>query len=151
MIGKRADLGRPYSPYRERWLSLPYHSCELVPFPAGEAACFKIDLLARDHSTNDLQGALREFKATSTASLAAKRPRVVSFGARDFTGNPPPFPAVYLDTMAPIVGNARNGARELTTTPWGFRFRQSSARRMSSMCEIANRLLVRLALYISPI
>ncbi len=33
---------------------------------------------------------------------------------RDMAGNLPPLPAVYPDTMAPVVRNARDGERELT-------------------------------------
>jgi putative SOS response-associated peptidase YedK len=39
---------------------------------------------------------------------------------RDLTGNLPPLPAVYPDTMAPIVRLARDGERELSMMRWGF-------------------------------
>jgi putative SOS response-associated peptidase YedK len=39
---------------------------------------------------------------------------------RDVTGNHPALPAVYPDTIAPIVCTARDGERELTMMRWGF-------------------------------
>jgi putative SOS response-associated peptidase YedK len=39
---------------------------------------------------------------------------------RDVTGNLPPLPAVYPDTLAPIVYTARDGERELALMRWGF-------------------------------
>jgi putative SOS response-associated peptidase YedK len=39
---------------------------------------------------------------------------------RDFLGNFPGLPAVYPDTMAPVVHTARDGERELTMMRWGF-------------------------------
>jgi putative SOS response-associated peptidase YedK len=39
---------------------------------------------------------------------------------RDLTGNLPGLPAVYPDTMAPVVRTARDGERELTLMRWGF-------------------------------
>jgi putative SOS response-associated peptidase YedK len=39
---------------------------------------------------------------------------------RDWTGNLASLPAVFPDTMAPIVRNARDGERELTMMRWGF-------------------------------
>jgi putative SOS response-associated peptidase YedK len=40
--------------------------------------------------------------------------------ARDLTGNLPALPAVYPDTMAPVVRVAHDGERELTMMRWGF-------------------------------
>jgi putative SOS response-associated peptidase YedK len=39
---------------------------------------------------------------------------------RDLTGNLPSLPAVFPDTLAPIVRTARDGERELTMMRWGF-------------------------------
>jgi putative SOS response-associated peptidase YedK len=39
---------------------------------------------------------------------------------RDLTGNLPALPAVYPDTMAPVVRVTRDGERELTMMRWGF-------------------------------
>jgi hypothetical protein len=39
---------------------------------------------------------------------------------RDLTGNLPGLPAVFPDTMAPIVRTARVGERELTMMRWSF-------------------------------
>jgi len=39
---------------------------------------------------------------------------------RDLLGNFPGLPAVYPDTMAPVVRTAREGDRELTLMRWGF-------------------------------
>jgi putative SOS response-associated peptidase YedK len=39
---------------------------------------------------------------------------------RDVTGNLPPLPAIFPDTMAPVVRTARDGARELAMMRWGF-------------------------------
>lgn len=39
---------------------------------------------------------------------------------RDTTGNLPPFPAIFPDTMAPVVFTAADGERELTLMRWGF-------------------------------
>jgi putative SOS response-associated peptidase YedK len=39
---------------------------------------------------------------------------------RDSSGNLPPIPDVFPDTMAPVVRNAKDGARELTMMRWGF-------------------------------
>jgi putative SOS response-associated peptidase YedK len=39
---------------------------------------------------------------------------------RDLTGNLPSFPAIYPDTMAPIVHTARDSERELSMMRWGF-------------------------------
>jgi hypothetical protein len=39
---------------------------------------------------------------------------------RGLTGNLPPLPAVYPDTMAPVVRMARDGERELSMMRWGF-------------------------------
>jgi putative SOS response-associated peptidase YedK len=39
---------------------------------------------------------------------------------RDLAGNLPALPAVYPDTMAPVVRVARDGERELTMMRWGF-------------------------------
>jgi putative SOS response-associated peptidase YedK len=40
--------------------------------------------------------------------------------SRDLAGNLPALPAVYPDTMAPVVRVARDGERELTMMRWGF-------------------------------
>jgi hypothetical protein len=39
---------------------------------------------------------------------------------RDRTGNLPSLPAVFPDTLAPVVRTARDGVRELTMMRWGF-------------------------------
>jgi len=39
---------------------------------------------------------------------------------RDFAGNLPSLPAVYPDTMAPVIRLAADGERELTMMRWGF-------------------------------
>ena len=39
---------------------------------------------------------------------------------RDLTGNLPALPAVYPNTMAPVVRVTRDGERELTMMRWGF-------------------------------
>jgi hypothetical protein len=39
---------------------------------------------------------------------------------RDLTGNLPGLPAVFPDTLAPVVRTARDGERELTMMRWGF-------------------------------
>jgi Helix-turn-helix domain len=39
---------------------------------------------------------------------------------RDLTGNLPALPAVYPDTMTPVVCVARDGVRELFMMHWGF-------------------------------
>jgi putative SOS response-associated peptidase YedK len=39
---------------------------------------------------------------------------------RDRTGNLPSLPAIFPDTMAPIVRTASDGERELTMMRWGF-------------------------------
>jgi putative SOS response-associated peptidase YedK len=39
---------------------------------------------------------------------------------RDLTGNLPVLPAVYPDTMAPVVRTAPDGERELILMRWGF-------------------------------
>src|ERR1700745_629326 len=39
---------------------------------------------------------------------------------RDLTGNLPILPAVFPDTMAPVVRTAPDGERELITMRWGF-------------------------------
>jgi putative SOS response-associated peptidase YedK len=39
---------------------------------------------------------------------------------RDLTGNLPSLPAVFPDTLAPVVRTARDGERELTMMRWGF-------------------------------
>jgi putative SOS response-associated peptidase YedK len=51
---------------------------------------------------------------------------------RDLSGNLPALPAVYPDTMAPVVRVARDGVRELTMMRWGLRRRQTAA---TSFCE----------------
>ncbi len=38
----------------------------------------------------------------------------------DRTGNLPPLPAIYPDSMAPIVREAEDGGRELTMMRWGM-------------------------------
>jgi putative SOS response-associated peptidase YedK len=37
---------------------------------------------------------------------------------RDLTGNLPSLPAVFPDTLAPVVRTARDGERELTMMRW---------------------------------
>jgi putative SOS response-associated peptidase YedK len=39
---------------------------------------------------------------------------------RDVTGNLPLFPGIFPDYMAPIVRNAPDGVRELSTARWGM-------------------------------
>jgi putative SOS response-associated peptidase YedK len=39
---------------------------------------------------------------------------------RDLLGNFPGLPAVFPDTMAPVVRTARDGERELASMRWGF-------------------------------
>jgi putative SOS response-associated peptidase YedK len=39
---------------------------------------------------------------------------------RDLTGNLPPLPTIFPDTMAPVVQTAPDGVRELTMMRWGF-------------------------------
>ena len=39
---------------------------------------------------------------------------------RDVTGNLPPMPGIFPDYPAPIVRNAPDGERELTTARWGM-------------------------------
>ena len=39
---------------------------------------------------------------------------------RDKTGNLPPLPGIYPDTMAPVVRTAPDGKRELIMMRWGF-------------------------------
>src|SRR6202451_1627330 len=39
---------------------------------------------------------------------------------RDMTGNLPPMPGIFPDYPAPIVRNAPDGVRELTTARWGM-------------------------------
>ena len=39
---------------------------------------------------------------------------------RDLTGNLPPLPGIYPDTLAPIVRTTEDGVRELAMLRWGF-------------------------------
>jgi putative SOS response-associated peptidase YedK len=39
---------------------------------------------------------------------------------RDRAGNLPSLPAIFPDTLAPVVRTARDGERELTMMRWGF-------------------------------
>jgi hypothetical protein len=39
---------------------------------------------------------------------------------RDSTGNLPPLPGIFTDTMAPVVRNAPDGVRELMMARWGM-------------------------------
>jgi hypothetical protein len=39
---------------------------------------------------------------------------------RDTTGNLPPLPGIFPDTMAPVVRNAPDGVRELMMARWGM-------------------------------
>jgi putative SOS response-associated peptidase YedK len=39
---------------------------------------------------------------------------------RDFLGNFPGLPAVFPDSMAPVVRTALDGERELSLMRWGF-------------------------------
>ncbi|WP_367604173.1 SOS response-associated peptidase family protein [Teichococcus rhizosphaerae] len=39
---------------------------------------------------------------------------------RDRTGNLPPLPAIYPDSMAPVVRQTQDGHRELTEMRWGM-------------------------------
>jgi hypothetical protein len=39
---------------------------------------------------------------------------------RDLTGNLPLFPAIFPDTMAPVIRRAPDGGRELAKMRWGF-------------------------------
>ncbi len=38
----------------------------------------------------------------------------------DTTGNLPPLPAIFPDSLAPVVRNAPEGERELTMMRWGM-------------------------------
>jgi putative SOS response-associated peptidase YedK len=40
--------------------------------------------------------------------------------SRDRTGNLPPMPAIFPDTLAPVIHRAPDGERELTLMRWGF-------------------------------
>ena len=46
--------------------------------------------------------------------------RQLAGAMRDLTGNLPPLPAIFPDSMAPVVRTAEDGARELATMRWGF-------------------------------
>jgi putative SOS response-associated peptidase YedK len=46
--------------------------------------------------------------------------RQLTKAMRDTTGNMPPLPGIFPDTLAPVVRTARDGARELTMMRWGF-------------------------------
>jgi putative SOS response-associated peptidase YedK len=58
---------------------------------------------------------------------------------RDITGNLPLFPAVFPDTMAPVVRTARDGVRELAMMRWGFPPPPISARALSPMSATRSR------------
>jgi putative SOS response-associated peptidase YedK len=46
--------------------------------------------------------------------------REVTRTMRDTSGNLPPLPGIYPDTMAPVVFTAADGQRELTMMRWGI-------------------------------
>lgn len=46
--------------------------------------------------------------------------RQLARALRDLTGNLPPLPAIFPDTMAPVVRTAGDGVRELALMRWGF-------------------------------
>jgi putative SOS response-associated peptidase YedK len=46
--------------------------------------------------------------------------RQLTKAMRDTTGNMPPLPGIFPDTLAPVVRTARDGARELMMMRWGF-------------------------------
>ena len=46
--------------------------------------------------------------------------RQLAHAMRDMTGNLPPLPGIYPDTMAPVVRTAEDGVRELALMRWGF-------------------------------
>ncbi len=49
-------------------------------------------------------------------------------GLKDRAGNLPPSPAIYPDTLAPVIRTTENGERELVKMRWGFRTRRSTVR-----------------------
>jgi putative SOS response-associated peptidase YedK len=58
---------------------------------------------------------------------------------RDLTGNLPSLPAVFPDTMAPIVRTAPDGVRELTMMRWGFPPPPNLGSAPVTNCAICNR------------
>jgi putative SOS response-associated peptidase YedK len=46
--------------------------------------------------------------------------RQLARAMRDTTGNLPPLPGIFPDTMAPVVRTAADGVRELALMRWGF-------------------------------
>jgi putative SOS response-associated peptidase YedK len=46
--------------------------------------------------------------------------RQLANAMRDLTGNLPPLPGIYPDTLAPVVRTAEDGVRELALMRWGF-------------------------------
>jgi putative SOS response-associated peptidase YedK len=56
------------------------------------------------------------YSITSSQEAIGRAFRVM----RDWTGNLPALPAVYPDSMAPVVHAAPGGARELSMMRWGF-------------------------------
>ena len=46
--------------------------------------------------------------------------RALTRAMRDETGNLPPLPGIFPDTLAPVVRNAPDGVRELAMMRWGF-------------------------------
>lgn len=46
--------------------------------------------------------------------------RSIVQATRDRAGNLPPIPAIYPETLAPVVSNGVDGARELGLMRWGF-------------------------------
>src|SRR5258708_3318366 len=46
--------------------------------------------------------------------------RAFTRAMRDMTGNLPLYPGIFPDYAAPIVRNAADGGRELTTARWGM-------------------------------
>src|ERR1700758_2726414 len=56
------------------------------------------------------------YSITSSQEAIGRAFRVM----RDWTGNLPALPAVYPDSMAPVVHRAPGGERELSMMRWGF-------------------------------
>lgn len=46
--------------------------------------------------------------------------RALTRAMRDTTGNLPPLPGIFPDTLAPVVRSAPDGVRELAMMRWGF-------------------------------
>ncbi|MGE0530327.1 MAG: SOS response-associated peptidase [Hyphomonadaceae bacterium] len=55
-------------------------------------------------------------------SMTKSREAAVAYtrAMRDRTGNQPPLPAIFPDQLAPVVGNSKEGQREMVMMRWGF-------------------------------